>query len=245
MKIVNRQIVTASFSDIEKLLEQDYICVSVVGKVYRNYKGKEEVEKLVGFSTYRMYYNENAQDFLACNLLYRNILKKQGLEKILRQLDFFRQEHRKSKIALMGYGKDNEFCYRHIIADFLRENGIEIGEYEPVDMEQQHKLWKRDIYKERGHFNLDDCYVTEKLEKSHWIFAKTMPKRPHFYTLRRDFNDDLTYLGLVKHIRCFGIPEEYEGVIYRMYYTDKHKYWTMPGDIYEENCKLINRREIE
>src|SRR5690554_3178980 len=244
MKTVNRQIVTASFSKLEGLLEQDYICVSVVGTVYRNYKRKEEVEKLVGFSTYRMYHNEKAQDFLACHILYRSVLEKQGLEKILKQLDSFQEKQQKSKIALLGYGKENQFCYRHIMADFLKENGLQVEEIEKVDIDHQHKLWKRDIYKERGHFNLDDCFVVEKLNKSSWIFAKTMPKNPHFYMLRRDFGDDLTYLGIVKHIRCFGQLEVYEGIVYRMYYTDTHKYWTMSVDIFDEDCDLINRKEI-
>lgn|SRR5690606_15102176 len=244
MKTVNKEIVTASFSRLEELLEQGYICVSVVGTIYRNYKRKEEVEKLVGFSTYRMYHNEKALDYLACYLLYRKVLEKQGIEKILNQLNFFQDKHQKDKIALLGYGKENQFCYRHIMAEFLKENGLEVKEIETVDINYQYKLWNRDIYKERGHFNLDDCYVIEKLENSNWIFAKSMPKNPHSYMLRRDFGDDLTYLGLVKHIRCFGELEIYEGIVYRMFYTDKFKYWTMPVDIFDEDCDLINRKEI-
>ena len=39
-------------------------------------------------------------------------------------------------IALVCYEKPGEFCQRHLVADWLRENGVECREWEPENYEQ-------------------------------------------------------------------------------------------------------------
>lgn len=55
--IENLEIITSSFKEIERLLENDYIPISVVGKVYGNYRSKDKVERIRGLNTFRNYHN--------------------------------------------------------------------------------------------------------------------------------------------------------------------------------------------
>ncbi|GAA5087094.1 hypothetical protein GCM10023210_09740 [Chryseobacterium ginsengisoli] len=245
MKEIDLQVYTASFDKIEELRNQDFVLVSVSGKVLGDIKHKEEVEPLRGFSTYRMRYHKQANDYLSCYLLYRQILEKKGITRILEQLEELKLKHNKSKIVLLGYGNENEFDYRHIFAGFLQENNISVVEYpKPVNMDLQRRLWKYDPYKEAGHDNLTDEYIGETLEQAKFIFAKTLPENPHHYTLRKDFGNDEKFLSIVRHIRFFGELEEFGGMIFRCFYWENYKYHTHPFDILDINTDLINRHEI-
>ncbi|AZA51554.1 hypothetical protein [Chryseobacterium sp. G0201] len=246
MKEIDLQVFTASFDKIEDLRNQDFILVSVSGKVIGEIEHKEEVEAFRGFSTYRMRYHKQAQDYLSCYTLYRQKLEKKGIEKILGQLEDLKLKHNKSKIVLLGYGNENEFDYRHIFAAFLQENSFNAPEYpDPIDMTIQRKLWQYDPYREAGHDNLTDEYVGETLEKVKFIFAKTIPDNPHHYTLRKDFGNDEKFLSIVRHIRFFGKLEEFGGMIFRCFYWKNHKYHTHPVDILDTDTDLINRHRIE
>ncbi|MBL7881223.1 MAG: hypothetical protein JNN23_15420 [Chryseobacterium gambrini] len=246
MEEIDLQVYTASFEEIEKLRNQDFVLVSVSGKVLGDIKHKEEVEPFRGFSTYRIRYHKQANDYLSCYLLYRQKLEKKGIKKILDQLKDLKLKHNKSKIVLLGYGNGNDFDYRHIFADFLKENNINVTEYSnPIDIRQQKELWKYDPYKEAGHDNLTDEYVGETLEQEKFIFAKTSPENPHHYTLRKDFGNDEKFLSIVRHIRFFGKLEEFGGMIFRCFYWGNYKYHTHPFDILDINTDLINRHEIK
>ncbi len=74
-----------------------------------------------------------------------------------------------------------------------------------------------------------------------WQFAKTMPKNPHEYTMKKwgeneSFNQAVLYIRQCGYRECFG----------KYYYTyldiDGYKYWTMGAPI--EQTILINRAKI-
>ncbi|MCI2230245.1 hypothetical protein MC378_13790 [Polaribacter sp. MSW13] len=239
-----KQIVTANFTEVDKLLSEDYICVSIIGKVYGEY-AREEIQRITSLNTFRHYYHKKAEDWYACNILYRDILKRKGIEKLKADLLNLVSKQNKSKIALLGYGKENEFCYRHILSDYLNANGMNVTEVENVDLTIQKEYWKQNQYKAQGHYNLTDEYVGQILEKSKWIFAKTMAKtNPHWYTLRKNFGNNEQFLHIVAHIRFYGIAEIFEGVLYRVFYYNGYKYWDHPCDILNEDCDLINRKPV-
>ncbi|WP_375191096.1 hypothetical protein [Chryseobacterium sp.] len=246
MKEIDLQVYTTSFDKIEELRNQDYVLVSVSGKVLGDIDYKDEVVPLRGFSTYRIRYHKQANDYLSCYLLYRQKLEKKGINKILEQLEDLKLKHNKSKIVLLGYGNGNEFDYRHIFAAFLQENNFNAPEYpKPIDMTIQRQLWKYDPYKEAGQDNLTDEYVGETLEQAKFIFAKTSPDNPHCYTLRKDFGNNEKFLSIVRHIRFFGELEEFGGMIFRCFYWKNYKYHTHPFDILDIDTDLINRHEIK
>lgn len=239
MRKADLQIVTANFEQMKDLKSQKFILVSVEGLAIA--PKEEGLEMLRGFSTYQMRYHKKAKDFISCYLLYIGKLEKKGIEKILEQFQELSKKYKCNKIALLGSGKENEFCFRHIVSDFLQRNGITVSEYcEEVDMGYQKDLWQHDPYKEAGHHNLSDEFVGKTLDGCKWIFASTMASNPHHYTLRADFGNDALFLSLVKHIRCFGVFEEFGGMMFRSFYYKNYKYLTHCADIIDENCDLIN-----
>lgn len=235
-------ITTASFESLNIKSSEGYTLVSVVGKVYGSFRNSERVKKMIGFSIFRMYSNQRAGDFLACNLLYRRKLEKKGAERLLSGIRQFCEEENSTKVILLGYGQRDEFCYRHIFADYLRANGIPVKAETGIDSTIQQKYWIDDIYKLRGHFNLTDEFVGETLEAMEWTFAKTMSKNPHFYSIREKFGNNSTFLQIVSHIRFFGDLVEFEDIIYRVWTYKNQSYWTMPSDLLNEDVNLINRK---
>ncbi len=239
--IDNLEIITGSFNEIEKLLENNYIPISIVGKVYGNYSNKEKVERIRGLNTFRNYHNEKTGDYISCFLLYQNNLERIGLVRITSTIEKLSNLHNKTKIALCGHGIGQDFCYRHILRAFLNSNNICVANDEKINMKLQKQLWKHDEYKTRGHYNLSDEIAGNKLEESKWIVAKTMPNNPHSYTLRKDFGNDELFLKIASHIRYFGEIEIFEGVAYRVFYFNRYRYWDHPCDMKNEDVDLINR----
>lgn len=238
------QIVTANFTEVNRLINEDYICVSIVGKVYGEYYRTEDIQRIRSLNTFRHYWHIKAKDWYACNLLYRAILKKKGIERLKADLNDLAIKNDKSKIALCGYGVGDAFCYRHVLSDYLNANGVNVTEVGKIDSNTQKAYWKYNIYKDRGHDNLTDEFISETLKKCNWIFAKTAINNPHFYSIRKDFDDRILFLSLVKHIRYFGKDEIFQGVLYRVFYVGGYMYWSMPEDLTNENCDLINRKLI-
>lgn len=82
------------------------------------------------------------------------------------------------------------------------------------------------------------------VEDNKWTFARTMPKIPHYYTLRKDFRRDIDFVNMAKHIREFGVKEKWHGREFIYFYMNGWKYWTMGCPLH--NCQktgtvVINR----
>ena len=236
-------IITANYSQIEELREKGFIPVSVEGLAIA--PEQEGMEPLRGFSTYQMRYHLKTKDFISCYMLYAKKLEKKGFEKIIQHLQVLCDKNKSKRIALLGSGKSGEFCFRHIVSDFLQKNRIPVSEHkDEVDMEVQRQLRQYDPYQEAGHHNLRDKFVGNTLEGCKWIFASTMTDNPHHYTLRRDFGNDELFLSIVKHIRYFGKFEDFGGMMFRCFHWKNYKYFTHPADLVDINADLINKVEI-
>tara|TARA_Y100001938_G_scaffold110791_1_gene151474 strand:+ start:328 stop:597 length:270 start_codon:yes stop_codon:yes gene_type:complete len=88
--------------------------------------------------------------------------------------------------------------------------------------------------------NPEDAIKT--LHKMDWHFAKSMPKIPHSYARRREWQDDDSFFAVCDCIMRHGKPERFYSRIYRYLYSDTHKYWLVENDIYQNI--LINRAEL-
>lgn len=83
--------------------------------------------------------------------------------------------------------------------------------------------------------------IERLLEAQEYTFAKTMPKNPHWYTLRKKWRNDEDFKKVVQFIRDNATIEYFFGRPYSMYYLNGKKYWTMGNPISETT--LINRAE--
>jgi len=89
--------------------------------------------------------------------------------------------------------------------------------------------------------------ITEMVEKAllsqKYITAKTMPKNPHQYCLRKNWTGELPFEEVVNALRKYGYVEWFWGKPYMLYNIGDFKYWTMGFPI--EVTILINRTTIE
>jgi Fe-S cluster biosynthesis and repair protein YggX len=76
------------------------------------------------------------------------------------------------------------------------------------------------------------------IEKSRWVFAKTMADHPHEYTLRKEA-DEGEFLFFVIFIREHGYPGRFGGRRYTYLDVEGWQYWTMGAPL--ANTILINR----
>jgi len=91
--------------------------------------------------------------------------------------------------------------------------------------------------------------VEEHLITKSFRFAKTMPKNPHYYTLKDEWEDPVDFEAVAKAIFHFGEVERFKGRLYKVLYYKEWRYWTMSGQIFDEHyfkkdCILINRAKI-
>lgn len=84
--------------------------------------------------------------------------------------------------------------------------------------------------------------ITESMAIAEWKFAKSMPRFPHWYTLREKWTQLIPFDDVVMHIRDNG----YKGYFFRkqlIYYDiGDFKYWTMGNPL--DDTILINKAKI-
>jgi hypothetical protein len=87
---------------------------------------------------------------------------------------------------------------------------------------------------------MDNLNFGEFVVSSAWIFAKTMPDNPHWYTLRKDANvHSSSFNNAVEYIRNHGETRLFCGRKYIEFDYDGYTYWTMGSPV--EETILINR----
>lgn len=69
--------------------------------------------------------------------------------------------------------------------------------------------------------------LAELLESAQWTFAKTMPRNPHWYTLRRTWARDEDFVFAVDLIRLLGQRRKFQRHWYTQLDLGDHTYWTM------------------
>lgn len=81
----------------------------------------------------------------------------------------------------------------------------------------------------------------EFVAASRWRFAKSMPRIPHFYTLRKDAKSDEEFVAFVLFIRSHGYDDSFFSRTFRYLDLDGWQYWTM-GCVKDATI-LINRAQ--
>lgn len=84
--------------------------------------------------------------------------------------------------------------------------------------------------------------VLQAIDNLEFVYAKSMPKIPHYYTVKNDKNKK-HYETLFRYILKNGYIEKFYNKEYRYCDIGLYKYWLMSEDI--NVSKIINRKEIE
>ena len=87
--------------------------------------------------------------------------------------------------------------------------------------------------------NKTEADLVEILESQSFQFAKSMPKIPHWYTLRDNWNNDAKFDNAVSKLREFGYNKVWGKTTYRYFDANGYHYWTMGARVSE--TILINR----
>jgi len=75
-----------------------------------------------------------------------------------------------------------------------------------------------------------------------WTFAKTMPRIPHWYTLRRNAPSDEAFSAFVQEIRLRGVQRPFGRRLFTYLDFEGWTYWTMGEPI--ADTTLINRARL-
>lgn len=76
------------------------------------------------------------------------------------------------------------------------------------------------------------------VSEARWQFAKTMPKNPHAYTLRK-WHSTEAFEAACDFVVGAGSPMQFGRRLYTVYVLGAHRYWTM-GEA-TEDTELLNR----
>ena len=81
--------------------------------------------------------------------------------------------------------------------------------------------------------------ISAALLSQKWIYAKTQPKSPHEYCLRKDWLAKISFDDVVMYIRQHGYHEMFGRRLYTYCNFDGYRYWTMGSPL--RDTILINR----
>ena len=85
--------------------------------------------------------------------------------------------------------------------------------------------------------------IGQILLRQKYRFAKSMPKFPHWYTMRDSWDSDLEFQEVVQYIRDHGYPVKFFRSTYIYLDINGMSYWTMGAPIGE--TILINRAAVK
>ena len=92
----------------------------------------------------------------------------------------------------------------------------------------------------------EQFWESEYISKVEWRFAKTMPKHPHWYTVRWDRPDmESMFVDFAWFIRDHGYEESFYRKKLMYFNIGDWKYWTMGNPITAKKTYILNRAKIE
>lgn len=118
-------IYTSYFNKL-KYLPKDIVPISICGKYPEWYKGIQ-YKVLAPKYKFFMEWKKNRDNDYYIEHFQKEVLDTLEVETVVNRL----YELSEGKdICLLCYEKPNDFCHRHLVAEWLRENGIECEEYD-------------------------------------------------------------------------------------------------------------------
>lgn len=121
-------IYTSYFANLKSLPEY-IIPISICGKAPDWYKGLQ-YKKLAPKYDFFIKWKENHDNDYYIKCFSEQVLDKTDILTVLRDLIDLTESLSGKKLCLICYEKPSDFCHRHLVADWLNENGIKCKEWE-------------------------------------------------------------------------------------------------------------------
>ena len=118
-------IYTSYFAKIKELEKNGITPISICGKVPAWYEGLQ-YKRLAPKYDFFMKWKENHDNEYYIKCFNEQVLSKLDPMKVYNELSTLADS---SKIALICYEKPSDFCHRHLVADWLNQNGFECKEW--------------------------------------------------------------------------------------------------------------------
>jgi hypothetical protein len=124
-------IYTSYFSKLKKL-PKDIIPIAICGSAPKGYQGlqyKKLAPKYDFFTKWKQ--DHNNEYYIKC--FSEQVLSKLKAEQVIRELLILAGNYKgvmySPDICLVCYEKSDDFCHRHLVASWLRDNGYECEEW--------------------------------------------------------------------------------------------------------------------
>lgn len=128
-------IFTSYFAQLRNL-PRNIVPISICGKAPDWYTGIQ-YKKLAPKWDFFQKWKENHDNNFYIKSFKAEVLAPLTVQQVVEELQARLPEDAKdSDIALICYEKPGDFCHRHLVADWLCENGVECREWEAEHYEQ-------------------------------------------------------------------------------------------------------------
>lgn len=117
-------IVTTYFANLRKL-PKDTVPISICGKAPEWYKGLQ-YKKLAPKYSFFMKWKENHDNDYYTRCFQELVLTTLSPTKVMQELI---EMAGSENIALVCYEKPGDFCHRHLVAEWLNDNGYMVEEF--------------------------------------------------------------------------------------------------------------------
>lgn len=122
-------IYTSYFAKLKSLPEH-IVPISICGKAPDWYKGLQ-YKKLAPKYDFFMEWKKNHDNDYYIKCFNEQVLDELNARRVIEDLEHL-TGHYVSDIALICYEKSGDFCHRHLVADWLNENGFKCKEWEEI-----------------------------------------------------------------------------------------------------------------
>ena len=81
--------------------------------------------------------------------------------------------------------------------------------------------------------------LVKNLRSAEFVFAKTYPTMPHYYTVGRKWEDHSEFLWTCHAVKALGKWQYFMSRPRNYFYVDGWQYWIMSDD--PNQCQILNR----
>ena len=123
-------IYTSYFAKL-KYLPDNVVPIAICGKTPDWYKGLQ-YKKLAPKYDFFIKWKKNHDNEYYIKCFNEQVLNKLNASQVIMELKHLCKNYSNnySDICLICYEKSSDFCHRHLVANWLKENGFDIKEYD-------------------------------------------------------------------------------------------------------------------
>lgn len=122
-------IYTSYFAKIKELEKNNIIPISICGKAPNWYKGLQ-YKKLAPKYSFFMEWKKTHDNEYYIKHFKDEVLELLDIENVSKEIsNLLLDNHFQGDIALICYEKSSDFCHRHLVADWLNQNGVKCEEW--------------------------------------------------------------------------------------------------------------------